>query len=84
MAHGQPDLPGWHSNGFGAVTSLAVPFSGQSAAVAGITRSPITSEEDRRNERVVQGMRLLLAARERILTIAEQRVRNSLLISLFF
>lgn len=74
MAHGQPALPGWHSNGFGAVTSLAVPFSGQSAAVAGITRSPITSEEDRRNERVVQGMRLLLAARERILTIAEQRV----------
>ncbi|EKM76655.1 hypothetical protein AGABI1DRAFT_44725 [Agaricus bisporus var. burnettii JB137-S8] len=39
-----------------------------------ITRSPITVEDDRRNERVVQGMRLLLVARERTLTLAEQRV----------
>lgn len=75
MAHGQSTLSNnLHNNGLGVVTSPAVPFSGQSAAMAGITRSPITSEEDRRNERVVQGMRLLLAARERILTMAEQRV----------
>ena len=62
------------SNGLGVMTSSAVPFSGQSAAMAGITRDRRTSEEDRRNERVVQGMQLLLAAWERILTMAEQHL----------
>lgn len=72
--YGQPAPSGHNSRGTSVVTSPTIPSSAQSAAFAGITRSPITSEEDRWNERVVQGMRLLLAARERVLSIAEQRV----------
>ena len=34
-----------------------------------------TVEEDRQNEKVVHGMKLLLAARERVLSLSEQRVR---------
>lgn len=61
-----------------AITSVSstTPTSANSAGMSPITRSPITSEEDRRNERVVQGMRLLLAARERVLTLSEQRVSH--------
>lgn len=61
-----------------AITSVSstTPNSANSAGMSPITRSPITSEEDRRNERVVQGMRLLLAARERVLTLSEQRVSH--------
>ncbi|KAF8627554.1 hypothetical protein AX15_004374 [Amanita polypyramis BW_CC] len=33
-----------------------------------------TVEEDRQNEKVVHGMKLLLAARERVLTLSEQRL----------
>jgi hypothetical protein len=36
--------------------------------------SPITFEEDRKNERLVHAMKLLLAARERVLSLSEQRV----------
>jgi hypothetical protein len=35
--------------------------------------SPITFEEDRKNERLVHAMKLLLAARERVLSLSEQR-----------
>ena len=38
------------------------------------SRSPITFEEDRQNERLVQAVKLLLAARDRVLTLSEQRV----------
>ena len=35
---------------------------------------PRTAEDERQNEKVAHGMKLLLAARERVLTLAEQRV----------
>ena len=38
-------------------------------------RSPISLEEDRQNERLVHAVKLLLAARDRVLTLSEQRVR---------
>lgn len=37
-----------------------------------------TPEEDARNENIVQAMKLLLAARERVLTLSEQRVGSFL------
>jgi hypothetical protein len=37
--------------------------------------SPITSEMDKQNEQIAQAMHLLLAAKERVLTLSEQRVR---------
>ena|SRR5260370_36418615 len=36
--------------------------------------SPVTFEEDRKNERLIHAMRVLLAARERVLSLSEQRV----------
>lgn len=36
--------------------------------------SPITFEEDRMNEKLIHAMKLLFAARERVLSISEQRV----------
>ena len=42
-----------------------------------VLRSPITLEEDRGNERLVHAIKLLLASRERVLTLSEQRVRSS-------
>lgn len=42
------------------------------------TRSPVSTQDDRVNEQLVQAMRLLLAARERVLTLTEQRVRLSI------
>jgi hypothetical protein len=39
------------------------------------SRSPISLEEDRQNERFVHAVKLLLAARDRVLTLSEQRVR---------
>jgi hypothetical protein len=36
--------------------------------------SPVTFEEDRKNERLIHAMKLLLAARERVLSLSEQRV----------
>ena len=39
------------------------------------SRSPISLEEDRQNERLVHAVKLLLAARDRVLTLSEQRVR---------
>ena len=38
---------------------------------------PFTSEMDKQNEQIAQAMRLLLAAKERVLTLSEQRVRPS-------
>jgi hypothetical protein len=38
---------------------------------------PITNEMDTLNEQIAQGMRLLLTAKERVLTLSEQRVRPS-------
>lgn len=35
----------------------------------------VTPEEDEKKERIAQGMKLLLAARDRVLTLTEQRVR---------
>ena len=40
-----------------------------------VPRSPISLEEDRQNERLVHAVKLLLAARDRVLTLSEQRVR---------
>ena len=40
-----------------------------------VPRSPISPEEDRQNERLVHAVKLLLAARDRVLTLSEQRVR---------
>ncbi|KAJ3567268.1 hypothetical protein NP233_g6480 [Leucocoprinus birnbaumii] len=77
--YGQPAPSGYNSNGTSAMTSPIIPSSAQSTTIAALARSPITSEEDRRNERMMQGMRLLLAARERALTIAEQRVLSPLI-----
>jgi hypothetical protein len=39
--------------------------------------TPIPSEMDKQNEQIAQAMRLLLAAKERVLTLSEQRVRPS-------
>ncbi|KAF9477424.1 hypothetical protein BDN70DRAFT_907256 [Pholiota conissans] len=41
--------------------------------VARIAPSPISFEEDRKNERLIYAMKLLLAARDRVLTLSEQR-----------
>lgn len=35
----------------------------------------VTPEEDEKRERITQGMKLLLAARDRVLTLTEQRAR---------
>ncbi|KAF8963240.1 hypothetical protein BDZ97DRAFT_1039592 [Flammula alnicola] len=43
------------------------------APMARITPSPISFEEDRKNERLVHAMKLLLAARDRVLSLSEQR-----------
>lgn len=37
----------------------------------------VTLEEDEKKERITQGMKLLLAARNRVLTLTEQRVHAS-------
>ncbi|KAF9552091.1 hypothetical protein CPC08DRAFT_304654 [Agrocybe pediades] len=37
------------------------------------SRSPINFEEDRQNERLIHAMKLILAARDRVLTLSEQR-----------
>jgi hypothetical protein len=37
----------------------------------------VTPEEDARNETIAKAMKLLLAARERVLTLSEQRVSTS-------
>ena len=42
--------------------------------------SPISFEEDRKNERLIHAMKLLLAARDRVLSLSEQRVCVSVLI----
>ena len=49
------------------------------------SRSPISLEEDRQNERLVHAVKLLLAARDRVLTLSEQRVRvfSYLILQLF-
>lgn len=39
-----------------------------------ISRTVRTVEEDKHNEKVVHGMKLLLAARDRVLSLSEQRV----------
>ncbi|RDB18211.1 hypothetical protein Hypma_000574 [Hypsizygus marmoreus] len=44
-----------------------------------VARSLISGEADRQNERIAQAMKLLLIARERVLTLAEQRVLNPLI-----
>lgn len=36
----------------------------------------VTPEEDEQKERIARGMKLLLAARDRALTLTEQRVRT--------
>ena len=39
-----------------------------------ISHSPVSFEEDRKNERLIHAMKLLLAARDRVLSLSEQRV----------
>ena len=43
-------------------------------ASAGQSEPRLSSEEDERNERIAQAMKLLFAARDRTLTLTEQRV----------
>jgi hypothetical protein len=50
--------------------------------VARITPSPINFDEDRKNERLIHAMRLLLAARERVLSLSEQRTLSPVLADL--
>ncbi|PPQ78568.1 hypothetical protein CVT25_011779 [Psilocybe cyanescens] len=38
------------------------------------SRSPINFDEDRKNERLIHAMKLLLAARDRVLSLSEQRM----------
>jgi hypothetical protein len=49
------------------------------ADVSGLTNTPSepSSEEDERNEIIAHAMKLLLAARDRVLTLSEQRVSSS-------
>ncbi|KAF9447645.1 hypothetical protein P691DRAFT_671058 [Macrolepiota fuliginosa MF-IS2] len=68
--YGQSATSG-NNNGITSTSGISVSVP---AAISPVNRSPITHEEDRRNERMVQGMRLLLTARERVLTLSEQRV----------
>ncbi|KAJ3500003.1 hypothetical protein NLJ89_g9986 [Agrocybe chaxingu] len=39
-----------------------------------LSRPPSSLEEDRRNEHLIHGMRLLMTARDRVLTLSEQRM----------
>lgn len=50
------------------------------ARTAGSPRPTITVEMDRQNERIAQAMKLLLTARERVLSLSEQRVRLHMLL----
>ncbi|KAG9310803.1 hypothetical protein JVU11DRAFT_8655 [Chiua virens] len=52
----------------------AMPAQAKSPSPAQIVEETVTAEEDERRERIVQGMRLLLAARDRVLTLTEQRI----------
>jgi hypothetical protein len=45
----------------------------------GSSLARITSEMDEQDEQIAQAMRLLLAAKERVLTLSEQRVRLSVI-----
>lgn len=50
--------------------AMGFPLDGRGSGM----RSPISGETDRQNERIAQAMKLLLVARERVLTLSEQRV----------
>lgn len=62
----------------------AVNHQGEGKAAVQAPKSPpaqavevkVTPEEDEKKERIAQGMKLLLAARDRVLTLMEQRVRG--------
>ncbi|KAF9234470.1 hypothetical protein BU15DRAFT_52581 [Melanogaster broomeanus] len=45
-----------------------------STAAAQAVATRVTPEEDEKNQRIAQGMKLLLAARDRALTLSEQRI----------
>ncbi|KAH7922275.1 hypothetical protein BV22DRAFT_1017641 [Leucogyrophana mollusca] len=54
------------------------PSEGMSASVPP-HETNISREEDERNERIAHGMKLLLAARDRVLTLTEQRILTPLI-----
>lgn len=59
------------------VLDLKGASAGQSSTAA--TEPQISPEEDERNERIAHGMKLLLAARDRTLTLTEQRILTPLI-----
>ena len=56
-------------------SSLSSPAASSPVLPLPMSRSPINFEEDRQQERLVHAAKLLLAARDRVLTLSEQRVR---------
>jgi hypothetical protein len=65
----------------------AVNHQGEGKAAVQAPKSPpaqavevkVTPEEDEKKERIAQGMKLLLAARDRVLTLMEQRILNPMI-----
>ncbi|KAF5378506.1 hypothetical protein D9615_007176 [Tricholomella constricta] len=59
--------------------SPSIDFSSNAFSVNEPPRRVITPAADRQNERIAQAMKLLLVARERVLTLSEQRLLNPLI-----
>lgn len=70
VTHNSPHIP---SNGVRTPIGPRV----RTPVSNGSFQSPVTPEEDLRTQMLSQGMTLLLAARTRVLTLSEQRVRLS-------
>ncbi|KAG6844030.1 hypothetical protein H0H87_010495, partial [Tephrocybe sp. NHM501043] len=54
-------------------------FSSNAYSSEDVPRRVIVPAADRQNERIAQAMKLLLSARERVLTLSEQRILNPLI-----
>ncbi|KAG6887346.1 hypothetical protein C0992_012775 [Termitomyces sp. T32_za158] len=59
--------------------TLSADFSSNAHSTDDDPRRIITPATDRQNDRIAQAMKLLLIARERVLTLSEQRVLNPLI-----
>ncbi|KAF8836159.1 hypothetical protein BDN67DRAFT_974559 [Paxillus ammoniavirescens] len=55
---------------------------GRPSPAAQTVEAQVSPEEDEKNERIAQAMKLLLAARERVLTLTEQRILTPLISNL--
>ncbi|KIJ64240.1 hypothetical protein HYDPIDRAFT_112200 [Hydnomerulius pinastri MD-312] len=70
----EPDISAVSSQREGeGYTGRSQPFTAQTV------EARITPEEDEKNERIAQGIKLLLASRDRVLTLTEQRILTPLI-----